>query len=67
VRNGFYKIERVPVGDLAPPLKITPEDHEGGGWAQVWTVKGGTYVKSTEWVQAYRDIIKKHLAEDAKK
>ncbi len=67
VRDGFEKIEKVPVGDLSPPLKITPEDHEGGGWVQVWTVKGGQYVKAGEWTQAYRDIIKKHLADDAKK
>ena len=67
VRDGFEKIVKVPVGDLSPPLKITPEDHEGGGWVQVWTVKGGQYVKASEWTQAYRDIIKKHLADDAKK
>jgi branched-chain amino acid transport system substrate-binding protein len=67
VRDAFEKVEKVPVGDLAPPLKITAEDHEGGGWAQVWQVKGGKLVKVTEWKQAYRDVIKKHLAEDAKK
>ncbi len=67
VRDGFEKIEKVPVGDLAPPLKITAEDHEGGGWVQVWQVKGGKYVKASEWTQAYRDIIKKHTEEDAKK
>ena len=37
-------------------------DHEGGGWVQVWTVKGGKLVKDGEWFQAYRDVIKKHLA-----
>ena len=67
VRDGFEKIVTVPVGDLSPPLKLTPEDHEGGGWVQVWTVKGGKYEKASEWKQAYRDIIKKHLADDAKK
>lgn len=67
VRDAFEKIEKVPVGDLSPPLKITPEDHEGGGWVQVWQVKGGKYVKASEWTQSYRDLIKKHLAEDAKK
>lgn len=67
VRGGFEMIKSLPVGDLAPPLKLTPEDHEGGGWVQVWTVKGGKFVKTSEWTQAYRDIIKKHLAEDAKK
>jgi len=67
VRDGFEKIKAVPVGQLSPPLAITPEDHEGGGWVQVWQVKGGKFVKTTEWTQAYRDVIKKHLAEDAKK
>jgi branched-chain amino acid transport system substrate-binding protein len=67
VRDGFEKIKTVPVGQLSPPLAITPEDHEGGGWVQVWQVKGGKFVKTTEWTQAYRDVIKKHLAEDAKK
>ena len=67
VRDGFEKIKDFTLGGLVPPLTITPEDHEGGGWVQVWTVKGGKYVKATEWQTAYRDVIKKHLAEDAKK
>ena len=67
VRDGFEKIKDFTLGGLVPPLTITPEDHEGGGWVQVWTIKGGKYVKATEWQTAYRDVIKKHLAEDAKK
>ena len=67
VRDGFEKIRDFTLGGLVPPLNITAEDHEGGGWVQVWTVKGGKYVKATEWQTAYRDVIKKHLAEDAKK
>ncbi|MFV0299270.1 MAG: ABC transporter substrate-binding protein [Hyphomicrobiaceae bacterium] len=68
VRDAFEKIRGVPtVGDLAPPLKITPEDHEGGGYIQIWQVKGGKLVKVTDWFNAYRDVIKKNLAEDAKK
>lgn len=67
VRDAFEKVENFTLGGLAPPLKITAEDHEGGGWAQVWQVKGGKFVKASEWQQAYRDVIKKHLAEDAKK
>ncbi|MGE0766455.1 MAG: ABC transporter substrate-binding protein [Hyphomicrobiaceae bacterium] len=67
VRDAFETIDSFTLGGLAPPLKITPEDHEGGGWAQIWQVKGGKFVKVTDWQQAYRDVIKKHLAEDAKK
>ena len=34
---------------------------------QIWQVKGGKFVKTTEWMQAYRDVIKKHIDADAKK
>ena len=43
-------------------MEVTPEDHEGGGWVQVWSVKDGKLVKTTDWFQAYRDVIRKHLA-----
>ena len=69
VRAGFEKItadDLKPLG-LAPPLKITPEDHEGGGWVQIWSVKGGKFVRTTDWQQAYRDVVWKHVEADAKK
>jgi hypothetical protein len=28
----------------------------------VWSVKGGKLVKTTDWFQAYRSVIQKHLA-----
>src|SRR5438477_2279579 len=62
VKNGMEHIKDFTLGGLVPPLNITPADHEGGGWVQVWTVKGGKFQKSTEWFQAYRDVIDKHLA-----
>ena len=40
-----------------PPLTITPTEHEGGGWVQIFQVKGGKFVKETEWVQAYREVV----------
>src|SRR6516165_1234014 len=62
VKNGMEQIKDFTLGGLVPPLNITPEDHEGGGWVQIWTVKGGKFEKTTDWFQAYRDVIKKHLA-----
>jgi branched-chain amino acid transport system substrate-binding protein len=61
VKNGMEKIKGFTLGGMVPPMEVTPEDHEGGGWVQVWSVKGGKLVKSSEWFQAYRDVIKKHL------
>jgi branched-chain amino acid transport system substrate-binding protein len=62
VKNGMESIKGFTLGGMVPPMQLTPEDHEGGGWVQVWSVKGGKLEKSTEWFQAYRDLIKKHLA-----
>jgi branched-chain amino acid transport system substrate-binding protein len=62
VKNGMEAVKSFTLGGMVPPISVTPEDHEGGGWVQVWTVKGGKLVKDGEWFQAYRDVIKKHLA-----
>ena len=45
VKKGMEKIKDFTLGGLVPPLEITPTDHEGGGWVQIWTVKGGKFVK----------------------
>ena len=63
MKNGMEQVKDFSLGGMAPPMQVTPEDHEGGGWIQVWTVKGGKFVKTTDWFQAYRDVIKEHLAE----
>ena len=62
VKNGMHAIKGFTLGGMVPPMEVTREDHEGGGWVQVWTVKDGKLVKDGEWFQAYRDVIKKHLA-----
>jgi branched-chain amino acid transport system substrate-binding protein len=61
VKKGFEHIKGFTLGGLVPPLAITPEDHEGGGWVQVWQVKGGKLVRVTDWFKAYPDVIARHL------
>jgi branched-chain amino acid transport system substrate-binding protein len=65
VKNGMEMVKGFTLGGLVPPMTITPEDHEGGGWVQVWTVKDGKFEKTTDWFQAHRDLIKKHLVASA--
>jgi branched-chain amino acid transport system substrate-binding protein len=67
VKKGMESIKGFTLGGLVPPMELTPEDHEGGGWCQVWTVKGGKLVKSKDWFQGYRQVIQNQLAADAKK
>ena len=61
IKNGLEQIRDFTLGGLVPPLEITPTDHEGGGWVQVFQVKGGKFVKETDWFRAYRDVVEHAL------
>jgi branched-chain amino acid transport system substrate-binding protein len=61
VKKGFESISNFTLGGLVPPLKITPQDHEGGGLVQIWQVSGGKFVKVTDWFAAYQNVVAKHI------
>ena len=61
VKQGFEKIHDFTLGGLVPPLQVTPQDHEGGGWVRVFEVKGNALVPETDWFQAYRDVVQAAL------
>jgi branched-chain amino acid transport system substrate-binding protein len=61
VKAGLEKIRGFTLGGLVPPVEITAADHEGGGWVQVWQVKGGKFVKATDWFKAYPEVIQREL------
>ena len=67
VKRGFERIKDFTLGGLVPPLEITPTDHEGGGWVQVWQVRGGKLVRETDWFKAYSDVIQDELKQAAMK
>jgi branched-chain amino acid transport system substrate-binding protein len=62
VKKGFEMINGVTLGGLVPPLHITPTEHEGGGWVQIFQVKGGKFVKASEWIHPERDVVMKAVA-----
>lgn len=57
IKKGFEMIHNFALGGLVPPLTITPADHEGGGWVQVFQVHGDGFKKMTPWIQAYRKLV----------
>src|SRR5262249_44945436 len=61
VRKGFEHIKDFSLGGLVPPLVITPENHEGGGWVQIWQVKDGKLGRVPAWFKAYPEVIAQHL------
>jgi branched-chain amino acid transport system substrate-binding protein len=57
IKKGLESISDFSLDGLVPPLKVTPTDHEGGGWVQIFQVKGGKFVKETDWMHAYPDVV----------
>jgi branched-chain amino acid transport system substrate-binding protein len=57
VKTGFEQIHDFTLGGLVPPLKVTPEDHEGGGWVKIFQVKGGKFEPETDWFRAYPEVV----------
>ena len=61
VKKGFEAIHGFTLGGLIPPMELSAADHEGGGWVQIFQIKGGKFVKETEWFRAYREVLAKQL------
>lgn len=57
IKKGFEMIRNASLGGLVPPLTITPQDHEGGGWVRIFQVKGNGFVAKTPWFRAYRQLV----------
>jgi branched-chain amino acid transport system substrate-binding protein len=66
VKKGYEHIKGFTLGGFLPPMEITPEDHEGGGWVRVYQWDGTKFVLKKDWYKAHGDIIAARLAEVAK-
>ncbi len=67
MKQGLESIKGLTLGGLMPPMEITPQDHEGGGWVRIYQVKGGRWVSVTDWFKAYPEVIAEELKEAAAK
>ena len=66
VKKGYENIKNYTLGGFLPPMEITPEDHEGGGWVRVYQWDGGKFVLAKDWFKAHRDVIQAQLTVLAK-
>ena len=57
VKEGFEQVRNFTLGGILPPMNITKQDHEGGGWVRIFEVKGNGFVAVTDWMQGYRDTV----------
>lgn len=65
VKKGFESIKDFTLGGLVPPLHITPTDHEGGGWVQIYQVSDTGMTRKTPWFQGYRKVVEQMIATSA--
>jgi len=66
VKGGYESIKGFTLGGFLPPMEITPEDHEGGGWVCVYQWDGSKFNRVKDWYKAYREVIHDQLAIAAK-
>ena len=57
VRKGYETMKNFDLQGFLPPLTVTPQDHEGGGWVRMYQVKGKEWVPVTDWFRGYRDEV----------
>lgn len=57
VKNGFEQIKDFTLGGIAPPLVVTPDDHEGGGFVQIYQTRKGKLAPVTDWFKGYREVV----------
>jgi branched-chain amino acid transport system substrate-binding protein len=55
VKRGLEKLSG-EIFDLAS-VKMSPQDHEGGGYVKVFQAKGGKWQPVTDWYNAYREEV----------
>ena len=56
-KRASSQIHDFTLGGLVPPLEVTAGDHEGGGWVQVFQVKGWQIRQETDWFRAYPEVV----------
>ncbi|MGH7326486.1 MAG: ABC transporter substrate-binding protein [Candidatus Rokuibacteriota bacterium] len=57
VRQGYEAIKNFDLAGFLPPMTVTPQDHEGGGWVRVYQVKGTEWVPVSDWIRGYREEV----------
>ena len=57
VRKGYESIKNFDLQGFLPPMTVTPQDHEGGGWVRMYQVKGTEWVPVTDWLRGYREEV----------
>ena len=67
VKQGFESIKAFTLDGLVPPMEVSEQDHEGGGWVRIYQVKEKKWVPVTDWFTGYREVVWDLIKEAAAK
>ncbi len=65
LRDGLRMIEEFDAEGMMPPITITEEDHQGGGFGRVSQWNGEAWEPITDWFAAHQDIVWEEIEKDA--
>lgn len=65
LKQGFEMLRDFNATGLMPPITITEEDHQGGGYGRVSEWNGEEWEPQTDWYSAYQDVVWEEIRENA--
>ncbi|SDE50165.1 ABC transporter substrate-binding protein [Limimaricola pyoseonensis] len=65
LKAGFEMIENFDAEGMMPPITITPEDHQGGGYGRVAQWNGSAWEPVSDWTTAYPEIVQEEIEMNA--
>ena len=57
LKKGMEEVKDFNAEGLIPPLTITPQDHQGGGYGRISQWDGEHWAPKTDWYAAYQDVV----------
>ena len=63
LKAGLEQVSGFDAGGLAPPLNISPTDHEGGGYTRVYKVQDGELQAVSDWDNHDHELVLELIAE----
>lgn len=65
LKAGMEMIRDFDAEGLMPPITLTEQDHQGGGYGRVSMWNGSEWEPVTDWLAAYQDIVWEEIEADA--
>ena len=65
LKAGFEMLRDFDASGLMPPITITEEDHQGGGYGRVSEWNGEAWEPQTDWFAAYQGVVWEEIEQNA--